>query len=111
MEKLWVNGTGGIARYENDNYMRIKEDSNITGNPWIITTLWMARYYMRVGDMERAWSLIEWVKSHRQKSGILSEQINPYTGEPHSVSPLVWSNAEFIIALLEYSSYSQNQGS
>ena len=57
--------------------------------------------HMRIGDMERAWSLIEWVKSHRQKSGILSEQINPYTGEPHSVSPLVWSNAEFIIAHLK----------
>ncbi len=110
MEKLWVNGSGGIARYENDNYMRIKEDNNITGNPWIITTLWMARYYIRNGDMEKSWSLIEWVKSHRQKSGIFSEQINPYTGEPHSVSPLVWSNAEFIITLLEYSSASHDKG-
>jgi glucoamylase len=107
MEKLWVNGVGGIARYENDNYMRIKDDDKIPGNPWIITTLWMARYYMRIGDMEKAWSLIEWVKSHRQISGVFSEQINPYTGAPHSVSPLVWSNAEFIIAILEYSSNSQ----
>jgi GH15 family glucan-1,4-alpha-glucosidase len=89
--------------------MRIKEDSNVPGNPWIITTLWMARYFMRIGDMEKAWSLIEWVKSHMQKSGILSEQINPYTGSPHSVSPLVWSHAEFVISLLEYSSYSQNR--
>ncbi|MGE9811136.1 glycoside hydrolase family 15 protein [Ferroplasma acidiphilum] len=109
MEKLWVNGSGGIARYENDNYMRIRDDSNITGNPWIITTLWMARYYIRIGNLEKSWSLIEWVKSHRQKSGIFSEQINPYTGEPHSVSPLVWSNAEFIIAILEYSSAYRNQ--
>ncbi len=108
MEKLWVNDIGGIARYENDNYMRIRDDKNIPGNPWIITTLWMARYFMRTGNLERAWSLIEWVKSHRQKSGIFSEQVNPYTGEPHSVSPLVWSHAEFIIALLEYSAYSIN---
>jgi GH15 family glucan-1,4-alpha-glucosidase len=111
MEKLWVNGSGGIARYENDNYMRTREDASIPGNPWIITTLWMARYYIKIGDMEKSWSLIEWVKSHRQKSGIFSEQINPYTGEPHSVSPLVWSNAEFIITLLEYSASSQNQSS
>lgn len=109
MEKLWVNGVGGIARYENDNYMRIKEDRNVPGNPWIITTLWMARYFMKTGDLERGLSLIEWVKSHRQKSGIFSEQINPYTGQPHSVSPLVWSHAEMVITLMEYSSYSHNQ--
>ena len=109
MEKLWVNGVGGIARYENDNYMRIKEDGNIPGNPWIITTLWMARYFMKAGDLERGWSLIEWVKSHRQKSGIFSEQINPYTGQPHSVSPLIWSHAELVITLLEYSAYTQNK--
>jgi len=32
MEKLWVNGSGGIARYENDNYMRTREDASIPGN-------------------------------------------------------------------------------
>ncbi|KAA8922793.1 glycoside hydrolase family 15 protein [Thermoplasma sp.] len=102
-EDLWINGVGGIARYQNDRYMRVKDDPNVPGNPWIITTLWMARYYMRFGDFEKAWNLIQWVKSHRQKSGIFSEQINPYNGEPLSVSPLVWSHAEFIISLIEYS--------
>ncbi|WP_010916686.1 glycoside hydrolase family 15 protein [Thermoplasma volcanium] len=107
-DTLWVNGVGGIARYQNDRYMRVKDDTNIPGNPWIITTLWMARYYLRYGDFERAWDLIMWVKSHRQKSGIFSEQINPYNGQPLSVSPLVWSHAEFIISLLEYNEYVRN---
>ena len=108
-EDLWVNGVGGIARYQNDRYMRVKDDPAIPGNPWIITTLWMARYYMRFGDFEKAWNLIQWVKSHRQRSGIFSEQINPYTGEPLSVSPLVWSHAEFIISLIEYSDLMRNR--
>jgi GH15 family glucan-1,4-alpha-glucosidase len=33
---------------------------------------------------------------------MLPEQINPFSGEPISVSPLVWSHAEFVIAVCEY---------
>src|SRR6185436_16003455 len=34
--------TGGLARYEGDNYYRVEHDS--AGNPWITTTLWYAEY-------------------------------------------------------------------
>jgi GH15 family glucan-1,4-alpha-glucosidase len=33
--------TGGVARYEGDNYYR--RDKESAGNPWIMTTLWYAR--------------------------------------------------------------------
>jgi glucoamylase len=33
---------------------------------------------------------------------MLAEQINPHTGVPLSVSPLVWSHAEFVTAVCEY---------
>ncbi len=101
MTRLWVKTTGGIARYENDYYQRIREDRDIPGNPWIITTLWAAQYFLRIGDIPKAMELIRWVYAHKESSGILSEQINPYDGSPLSVSPLVWSHAQFIIAMSE----------
>jgi len=33
---------------------------------------------------------------------MLAEQINPQTANPISVSPLVWSHAEFVLAVCEY---------
>jgi GH15 family glucan-1,4-alpha-glucosidase len=40
---------------------------------------------------------------HALPSGVLSEQINPSTGAPLSVTPLVWSHAELINTLLDLS--------
>ncbi|MEL9914915.1 MAG: glycoside hydrolase family 15 protein [Thermoplasmatales archaeon] len=102
MDKLWVGNSGGLSRYENDNYQRLKPDPKVPGNPWIITTLWASRYFLKIGEKERAMELIKWVLDHSQKSGMLSEQINPYDNTPVSVSPLIWSHAEFIITILEY---------
>ncbi len=101
MDKLWVKTIGGIARYEGDMYQRVKDDKSIPGNPWIITTLWASRYFAMFGDRERSISLLKWVTEHAQRSGVLPEQINPYDGSPLSVSPLVWSHAEYVITLDE----------
>ena len=100
ISKLWVPNIGGLARYEGDNYQRIKPDPQVPGNPWIITTLWAADYYHSIGEKDKALELINWVINHSQSSGVLSEQINPYNGEPLSVSPLVWSHSEYVITLL-----------
>jgi glucoamylase len=100
--KLWVPKIGGLARYENDYYQRIKDDKSIPGNPWIITTLWGADYYSSLGRMDESKNLIDWVVDHAQPSGVFSEQINPYDGKPISVSPLVWSHAEFVITVLNH---------
>jgi len=104
VSKLWVNPIGGIARYENDYYQRVKQDRQIPGNAWIITTLWLAQYYLAIGKNKEAFDLIYWVSKQSQKSGILPEQINPYDGRALSVSPLVWSHAEFVITVLNYKS-------
>ncbi len=101
MERLWVKTSGGLARYEGDMYQRVKNDRGIPGNPWIITTLWASRYFAMVGDQNKSLSILKWVTDHAQKSGVLPEQINPYDGSPLSVSPLVWSHAEYIITINE----------
>ncbi|HEX8763440.1 MAG TPA: glycoside hydrolase family 15 protein [Candidatus Saccharimonadales bacterium] len=91
--------SGGSPRYENDYYFRAYDD--YPGNPWHVTTLWMAQYYIRIGQLDRAKNYISWCMAHALPSGMLSEQINPITGETVSVTPLVWSHAELINTVLD----------
>lgn len=84
-------GVGGIKRYENDNY--------IGGNPWIVTTLWVALYHVRKGNFDRARSYLEWASSGRTELNLLPEQVDKNTGRPAWVIPLTWSHAMFILVL------------
>ncbi len=105
MDKLWIKSEiGGLARYENDNYHRISQET--PGNPWIICTLWLARWHIAtatsIEELNKGLTLLKWTAKHALASGELAEQINPYTGEAISVAPLAWSHAEFVIAVCEY---------
>lgn len=95
---------GGLARYENDYYNRTNHSG--TGNPWFITTLWMAQYYIALATdketLNLALPIMEWVADRALPSGVLAEQIDPETNEPLSVSPLTWSHAAYITVVQEY---------
>ncbi|MGO8671335.1 MAG: glycoside hydrolase family 15 protein [Capsulimonadaceae bacterium] len=107
-ERLWCRtDIGGIARYENDYYHQVSQDvANVPGNPWIICTLWLAEWYIAkarsLSDLGRALEIIEWVRRHTLDSGVLAEQIHPYSGDPISVSPLAWSHATVVMTVREY---------
>jgi GH15 family glucan-1,4-alpha-glucosidase len=94
----------GVARYENDRYFR--GVGGVPGNPWIITTLWLAQYYIacakKESDFDEAKKWIAWTIKHSGHSGVLSEQLNPYTGEQLSATPLAWSHAEYLITIMAY---------
>ncbi|MEI7838486.1 MAG: glycoside hydrolase family 15 protein, partial [bacterium] len=92
---------GGSPRYENDQYF--KSNPPQIGNPWHITTLWMAQYYLGLNNIETAQKLIQYSIDHALTSGVLSEQMDPNNGNPLSVAPLVWSHAEFINTVLDLS--------
>lgn len=100
-ELLDISPSGGTARYEGDNYF--VSSPAYKGNPWFVTTLWMAQYYARTGRTDRTLELIDWALSKRLPSGILSEQIDPTTSRQVSVSPLVWSHAELANTILDIS--------
>ncbi|AET33337.1 glycoside hydrolase family 15 protein [Pyrobaculum ferrireducens] len=98
-ERLWVPKVGGLARYEGDIYQRVPGDySQIPGNPWIITTLWLAEYYAMLGNIAKATSLVKWVEAVSPPNYLLPEQLNPFDGSPVSVQPLAWSHAEYLLA-------------
>ena len=104
-QRLYCNtASGGYARYENDYYYRV--DQNIPGNPWFITTLWLAEYYIKKAkteqDLRPAIEIFKWVTDLALPTGVLPEQIHPHTKEPVSVAPLTWSHAGFVIAIVKY---------
>jgi GH15 family glucan-1,4-alpha-glucosidase len=94
---------GGVARYENDAYLKVP--NNAIGNPWFITMLWFTQYKIAiatsVNDLNEVINDLERV-AKMAKSGMLSEQLNPMTGEFLSATPLTWSHAEFVRTVLEY---------
>jgi GH15 family glucan-1,4-alpha-glucosidase len=98
---------GGVARYSNDYYFKVEPDTKrVPGNPWFMCTLWLAQWYVATAksthDLKPARDIINWAVAHQMPAGLLSEQLDPNTGAPLSVSPLTWSHAEFIVAVDEF---------
>ena len=100
VERVLTNKDGGVARFENDGYMR--ESEGIAGNSWIICTLWLAEYKIATGEMADALTLIEWVADQALPSGVLPEQVDPISGKHLSVSPLTWSHSTFVATVISY---------
>jgi len=92
---------GGVPRYEYDGYFAA--NPAYKGNPWFVTTLWLAQYYVRTGDTVRAWDILKWCIKKASPSGTLAEQIHPDTGYVTGVLPLVWSHAELANTILDLS--------
>lgn len=97
-------GVGGVARFEGDTYCQA--DSSTPGNPWIVTTLWLAQYYIVAAstrdEFKKAKELLEWAVARAWTSGVLPEQIDPNTGLGLSATPLTWSHAEFATTVMMY---------
>jgi GH15 family glucan-1,4-alpha-glucosidase len=107
-DRLWCKTeVGGVARYENDYYHRVSDDiQNVPGNPWFICTMWLALHTIAraktVEELGEAVKILEWVDSRKLPSGVLAEQVNPYTNAPMSVSPLTWSHATVVDVVQSY---------
>ena len=104
-DKLWVKTpVGGVARYEGDSYHRVSPD--VPGNPWFICTLWLAHYLIgraeTEAELEEALPIIRWAAERALPSGVLGEQVDPFTDAPISVSPLTWSHATVVHVVMEY---------
>jgi GH15 family glucan-1,4-alpha-glucosidase len=101
---LWVDTTvGGVARYQDDYYHQVSKDvERIPGNPWFVSTLWLAEWHARrartVEDLEPALRYLHWARDRARPSGVMAEQVHPETGDPVSVAPLTWSHAAFVSA-------------
>lgn len=98
---------GGIARYESDYYHAVSAHTKeVTGNPWILTTLWLAQWKILHAktneELKAVQADLDWAVKNAHKSGLLAEQLDPFTGEPLSVGPLTWSHATYIETITMY---------
>jgi len=109
---LTAGSCGGIARYEGDYYFRASEST--PGNPWVITTLWLAEYEIAKAKTEQelrvARGRLQWVLDRANASGLLAEQYDADKCTPTSVTPLTWSHAQFVTTFLAYVAKLQELG-
>ncbi len=96
-----VTPSGGVLRYEKDNYFLSKQQ--YLGNPWIVATLWLAQYYATTNQIDKAKQMLDWSLSRQLTSGALSEQYDPENGSNLGVTPLVWSHSEMVNTILDLS--------
>lgn len=94
VEKELTTPSGGIARYNGDNYQGYM-------NGWIICTLWLAQWHIAMGNLARALELIMWCAEHAAITGLMPEQVGD-DGAPRSVLPLMWSHCTFVLAVMDY---------
>lgn len=94
----------GYVRYQHDSYYRMHDAE--TPNPWVITTLWMARYQIeraeKLSALKKVLEILEWTASHAGSGGSLAEQMHPHTRAHTSATPLIWSHAEFVLTVKAY---------
>ncbi len=83
--------TGGYKRFEGDHYRN--------GNPWTITTLWMALYYIEIKKYKEAKECLNFVVSSSTEHGFISEQVDNNTMKSDWVIGLGWAHAMFILLL------------
>jgi len=107
-EALWCDTSiGGLARFAGDEFFRQEgTGDDVPGNPWVISTMWMARYRIAMArhqeDLGEALGMLRWAVARALPSGVLAEQLEPDTGVPVNMSPLAWSHAEVVITVHEY---------
>ena len=89
IERTLHMANGGYMRYQWDNY--------IGGNTWIISSLWLAMYYIKAGNVTRAKELFDWVTNHADNLYFLPEQIEREGDKTAWVSQLSWSHAMYVI--------------
>lgn len=89
IEKKLHLANGGYLRYERDNY--------IGGNAWIISSLWLAMYYIKAGNEGKAKELFDWVTNHADDLSFLPEQIERNGNKTAWVTQLAWSHAMYVI--------------
>lgn len=89
IERTLHMSNGGYMRYQWDNY--------IGGNTWIVSSLWLAMYYIKLGDLTKARELFDWVTNHADSLYFLPEQIEREGNKTAWVTELSWSHAMYVI--------------
>ena len=81
--------------------MRFEQDHYTGERPWVIATLWMAMYYLKINDIKSAKECFDFVVNSATSHGFLAEQVENSEMKSAWVIGLSWSHAMFVIVLEE----------
>ena len=70
-------------------------------DPWTAPTAWTAWSLAALGERHHALRLLGGLRRAATPAGALPERVDAHTGVPRSITPLAWSHAFAILALLE----------
>jgi GH15 family glucan-1,4-alpha-glucosidase len=84
------------------------EDVYYGGGVWVLLALWLAWYYLQIGDTQRADELIAWSEAQADADCQLPEQVNTVMLAPSFyatwvnqrgpiANPLLWTHAKYLI--------------
>ncbi len=84
------------------------EDVYYGGGTWVLLALWLAWYYLKTGDIQRANDLIVWSECQADEALDLPEQVNTTMLAPEHyegwverrgpiAKPLLWTHAKYLI--------------
>lgn len=100
-ERFYIRDNNvGLPRFEGDDYNRVNPESD--GNPWFITSFWLAQYQAECGNTDLIKKVLDWANDQMARTNILPEQVSPIDGRMLSAAPLSWSHAEFVNTCLDY---------
>jgi GH15 family glucan-1,4-alpha-glucosidase len=99
IESDLVGPSGGVHRYAADTYYG--------GGAWILLTALLGEYWLRRGDHDRPFQILEWIESHANGAGELPEQVpvDLIDVDKYDVwvkrwgpnaCPLLWSHAGYL---------------
>ncbi|OLZ08347.1 glycoside hydrolase family 15 protein [Sulfobacillus thermosulfidooxidans] len=87
---------------ENDFVYRYREDNMGTARyPFTLAGFWLARVYLRLGNLKRADELIAQQLQCATDLGLFAEHVDPKTFEPHGNFPQLFPHAALITTLIE----------
>lgn len=95
MEEAIVSD-GGVHRYQYDYYDG-EGSAWEGGGVWPLLNFWMAIYWQRLGDEEKAWTYYRWVLDRVED--YIPEQIFP--DFRRGIYPFAWAHAMFVLATKE----------
>jgi glucoamylase len=81
----------GVGRYPSDLFMG--------GNPWSLSAIWLALYFVETGEVEEVARQLDWCLRHATLHDFMPEQCHKQQGTPSGASPLGWSHAWVIVVL------------
>ncbi len=95
---------GGVHRYPEDNYYG--------GGEWLLLSSWLGWYYCKVGKIDDASHILNWVESHADNNGNMPEQVVEHPNNESYIEqwverwgqiakPLLWSHAMYLVLLTE----------